>query len=237
MKTLYVAEANAKRVVSFRLFEDFNGLHADAQKTVAADVAALGVACDGMGNVFMSTTDGKLLQVNPHSDTPKLLYTAEALPQLSTPRSLYADAFDLWWTNGALGTDAPGTVVSTPSTVPDSVFPPHIAAKNIAASGGVCASGKTLFYTEETGTKLFSVGKAGGVPEEITDKLSDPRGCVVIDDIIYVANYGKDELVMVSGSSTRAVANVDKPFGVAVFLAGAASLSCSVMFVLLLAFI
>lgn len=188
---LYVADPASGKILSYGLHFAGGVLTADAAPTtVASDVKAGWVAVDGVGDVYFSdegknairrvqdATEKEAAIASQSKVGPIMLYSADAVTQVSTPGGVATDNFHVYWTNQAGGTAA-GSLVKASELPPDANLALAVRplANNLDIVHGACLSPRLAFYTSDS-KEVFAVPKTGGPPELITDKLQGPRGCV-----------------------------------------------------------
>jgi len=209
-KILYVADPSEQKVLAYDLIIEDGEVSVDAgnRRVMAENVEPRWVTVDGAGNIFftderdnavMMVTQASVKQGKPNF---LALYSATNIPQVSGPGGILADNFHLYWTNKAVGSSV-GSVVQALETPPDvnngaSVV--HSLTHNANKVYGVCMAQNNIFYTNAQKI-IYGVKKNGGEPEQVSDKLTEPRGCVWDGDgTVYVADKGDNSIYSFAGN-------------------------------------
>jgi len=231
---LFVADPEAKKVLAYKiLFSDGRAV-VDGEAGVAAnDVEARWVACDGVGNLFISDEARNYIMKIPADSSfrmgsePKVVYSGNVLTQVSAPGGVAVDNFHIFWSNKAVGTTA-GSVVKGFETPPstnaaESVL---VLANNADKVYGVCLAKDNVFYTNHE-RYVYGVKKGGGKEITVSDKLQEPRGCSWDGDgTVFVADRGANlvaafagNMQTISAAKMGRVIDLEGAFGVAVLSA------------------
>lgn len=228
---LLVADPESFKVFSYNLIFTGGKAVVDGAPSVAAqDVEARWVACDGIGNIFVSDErQNKILKVPAEKrlrGEPGAveLYSGQTVTNVNAPGGVAVDNFHVFWSNKATGTSS-GSVVKGFESPPganaqDSVF---VVAKNAMKVYGVCLAKDNVYYSDEA-TKLYGVKKGGVQQTTVSDKLQAPRGCAWDGDgTVFVADRGLNKVFAFAGNMQKigpariaSVLDVDGAFGVAV---------------------
>lgn len=228
---LFVADEGAKKVLAYNLLFSNGKAVVDGEPSVAAnDVDVRWVACDGVGNLFISDEARNYIMKVPADaslrlgSSPKIVYNGNVLTQVSAPGGVAVDNFHVFWANKAVGTTA-GSVVKGFETPPstNAAESVHMLANNADKVYGVCLAKDNVFYTNHE-KYIYGVKKGGGKELVISDKLQEPRGCSYDGDgTVFVADRGANLIAAFAGnmqklSSARIgkVIDLEGAFGVAV---------------------
>jgi hypothetical protein len=205
---LFVADPGLKKIFKYQL--GGSALQDDAAavgtmqvgaQTRVLDVANVyGLALDGYGNLYYTTSDGAVGmltardgQVTADSKNT-VLYAVENEGSVSKPGALAADSFFVYWANQENG-QAAGTLVKGFERDPAKLkaqykdYPKKIS-NNIAKAMGVCVARSNVFFTAEA-KSLFAVKATGdgGTLAEVSSDMKAPRGCTYDgDNTLYVAD-------------------------------------------------
>jgi hypothetical protein len=241
---LFVADPEAKKILSYKILFSAGKAVVDGEASVAAnDVEARWVACDGIGNLFVSDearnyimkipADGSFRRDSLTSSSASVVYSGNVLTQVSAPGGVAVDNFHIFWSNKAVGTTA-GSVVKGFETPPstnaaESVL---VLANNADKVYGVCLAKDNVFYTNHE-RYIYGVKKGGGTELTISDKFQEPRGCSWDGDgTVFVADRGANLIAAFAGNMQKLaparvgkVIDLEGAFGVAVLSDATGALS------------
>lgn len=245
---LYVADTGTNSIVSTELTVMGDAtLSAGAKVDVVAGADASWVSVDSQGNVFYSrSTDNQLMMLSSNSartifrgsvpsTQPVELYASEGPPAIASVRSpygVYGDNFNLFWVNGASGTDeATGVLVKAPemASATKKEEDVQILQHNMDLAYGVCGSPNSLYYTANGA--VYGMKKSGGQSALLSQAASQARGCSwdgsgalwVCDEAGKVLQFPSDLLVPSAPHET--VLEMIGPFDATLFIGGAESVS------------
>lgn len=228
-----VTDPDQKKVISYDLSVVQDELTASNPRVVADQYASHWVACDAIGNVYISDEATNTIYKVPARSyytttvvAPEVVYDGTNLEQLSGPGGIFADNLFVYWTNKLQGAKY-GSVARGPTAVgnmaPSALI--QTLASNLGTAYGVCvAMNSNLYYTAQT-KAIYGVKLSGGGPVEISNKLTSPRGCTWDrDGTVYIADNGANMVyAFPSNMDTLTVmqmtasAKVDGAYGVAYF--------------------
>lgn len=226
---LLVADPDVKKVYAYRLSSYESKLIAGGRTVLADGAEARWVTVDGIGNVFFSDEPGnKILKISAEQaargdTTPQVVYDGTSLTQLSSPGGISADSFHTFWVNKIAGTRV-GSIVRGSQVSGGALSQVAALARNSDKSYGLCVAYNNIFYTQPEKV-IFGVKKAGSPVAVVSNRLTNPRGCVWDGDgTVYVADKGANAVYafaanMLQIGATELVKAVDfeDAFGVAVF--------------------
>lgn len=252
---LYVADSAAGAIVAMRIYEDGDVLTVLGAKRVVPDVTAHWLALDSLGTLyFTDTTANKISSISAECVSAKLgslpwtgpetvvLYDGTNVPKVKMPKGLAVDGFNVFWANGESGT-VDGAVVQAPVMPPTDA--PETAVNsltsNVEAAYGVCLTPTRVFFTDAS-QAIYSTRTKGGTVSVVSDRLTQPRGCVYDGDgSVFIADEAGNKVFSFAGSAPNlgsrklyAALNVQGAFGVAVYSPSAAGRSHVAAMVLLL---
>mmetsp|Transcript_101999 Transcript_101999/g.263657 ORF Transcript_101999/g.263657 Transcript_101999/m.263657 type:complete len:346 (+) Transcript_101999:121-1158(+) len=228
---LLIADPGQKKILSFPMIVGDGTIRVGPYTVLASGPEARWVSIDAIGNVFFSDEPKNQIlkisrsQVLKGNSTPEVVYDGASLAQVSAPGGIAIDSFHAYWVNKQVGSQV-GSVVragETPdaTSLESSVLP---LARNTDKSYGVCLALNNVFFTQPE-TTLFGVKKTGGSVVPVSQRFTNPRGCVWDGDgTVYVADRGSNAVFSLAANMqelgeaqiTR-VADVEDAFGVAVF--------------------
>lgn len=227
---LYVSDIEVRKIYRYHLLINDGDIVTDGVQYVAAsNVEARWVSVDELGYIFFTEESTqvvkKLAPFNPaykDARTPKILFTADLSPAVSSPGGIVADARNIFWTNKAEG-KSQGVVVHAENLYPPSTSVPKSIAKNINAAYGICMNQNHVFYTAHA-SSVYVVDKAGGKISTATDTLVAPRGCTWDGDAtIFVADKTGNAIysfpaghAIAPKTDAKKLFDVEGPFDVAV---------------------
>jgi len=247
---LYVADAGAFSIYAYQITGTVSvpgsmmgGVQVGPQQLVVKDINSVsGLALDGYGNLYFSAIDGTVGVVKADmldpivSPAATILYTSDSAKTVSSPWSIAADNFNVYWTNTANG-QAEGVVIKAferdakalAEKYPD--FPKPLA-KNAAKAVGVCIAKNNVFFTGDA-QFLYGVKTSGGGITEVSRAFQTPRACAYDgENTLYVADLKAGAVFSLPANfptlrpvqSVQKVVDVldingasDEPSGVAVF--------------------
>merc|ERR1719420_2045394 len=173
---------------------------------------------------------------------PTVVYSGNALTQVSAPGGVAVDNFHIFWSNKAVGTTA-GSVVKGFETPPstNAAETVLVLANNADKVYGVCLAKDNVFYTNHE-KYIFGVKKGGGTEVTISDKFQEPRGCTWDGDgTIFVADRAANFVGAFAGNMQRLtparigkVVDLEGAFGVAVLSSAFSSIHQAKMFIAVL---
>jgi len=236
---LFVADPELKKVLAFNILFSGGKAVVDGEAGVAAtDVEARWVACDGVGNLFVSDEARNYIMKIPAQSAfrknldPVVVYSGNALTQVSAPGGVAVDNFHIFWSNKAVGTTA-GSVVKGFETPPaaNTAETVLVLAKNADKVYGVCLAKDNVFYTNHE-KYIYGVKKGGGEEVTISDKFQEPRGCTWDGDgTIFIADRSANVVSAFAGNMQKLtparvgkVIDLEGAFGVAVLSSAFGSL-------------
>lgn len=250
---LYVADAGAYSIYAYQITgtigvdpnnpSAMGSVQVGPQQLVVKDINSVsGLALDGYGNLYFSTIDGTVGVVKADTLDPikspaaTILYSSDSAKTVSSPYSIAADNFNVFWTNSANG-QAEGVVIKAferdakalAEKYPD--FPKPLA-KNAAKAVGVCIAKNNVFFTGDA-QFLYGVKTSGGGITEVSRAFQVPRACAYDgENTLYVADLKAGAVYSLPANfptlrpvqSVQKVVDVldingvsDEPSGVAVF--------------------
>merc|ERR1712007_293922 len=212
-KKLYVADPDLNKLVAYDISHNGDALSVGAQYTVATNVEARWVACDGVGNVYF-TDEAKdvVLKIPAKSieagkTSAQTLYDGSSVSAVSSPGGIVSDNYFVYWLNKASGTQVGSLIraVTSPNkTYGNTVRPIQAMANNNMKSYGLCIAMNNMFYTDEH-QNLYVVPKSGGgEPQLVSNALSEPRGCAFDGDgAVYVADKAYNAVYQLAANSAQ----------------------------------
>lgn len=234
--TLYVADYGAANIYSYKVEKrdavlsifTRDALKVGPQQRVVQGVQGVrGLAVDGFGTLYFSTDTGTIGMVDTAAPkngtgvyTPKILYQAPSQPTVSTPASVAASSFFVYWANEAAGQSSGSVVKASGHSSQDIAYSgnnatnmsnlvPAALATNSDKTYGVCLTSTSIFYTAEA-QSVYGVNASGGGGAEVTAALQQPRGCVHDGEgFLYVADL-QDQAVYAMSVGPTAVRPVDQ---------------------------
>jgi len=228
---LFVADPEAKKVLAYKVLFTGGRAVVDGEAAVAAsDIEARWVACDGVGNLFVSDEARNYIMKIPadgafrKDSAASIVYSGNALTQVSAPGGVAVDNFHIFWSNKAVGTTA-GSVVKGFETPPsaNTAETVLVLANNADKVYGVCLAKDNVFYTNHE-KFIYGVKKGGGKEVTISDKFEEPRGCTWDGDgTIFIADRSANVVSAFAGNMQKLTAarvgkviDLEGAFGVAV---------------------
>jgi len=229
--TLFVADPEVKKVLSYKILFSGGKAVVDGEAAVAVnDIEARWVACDGLGNLFVSDEARNYIMKIPadgqfrKDSTASVVYSGNVLTQVSAPGGVAVDNFHIFWSNKAVGTTA-GSVVKGFESPPNANTAESVLvlANNADKVYGVCLAKDNVFYTNHD-KYIYGVKKGGGAELTISDKFQEPRGCTWDGDgTVFVADRAANLVAAFAGNMQKLaparigkVVDLEGAFGVAV---------------------
>lgn len=231
---LLVADPDTRRIFGYPLrtsgrFND--ALYVGEARLVADDVEARWVDVDGSGNIWFSDEPAnQLLRISADKALrgdvrPEVVYDGQAMSAVSGPGGLALDGFHTYWVNKHIGSVV-GSLVRA-SEAPDmanEASAVQAMASNTDKSYGICLGMSSIFYTQPNRV-LYGVKKTGGAPVTISEKLTNPRGCVWDGDgTVYIADRGANAIYSFAANmkelsmvQLKKEADFEDAFGVVVY--------------------
>lgn len=231
--TLYVSDTEAQNIYSYHLTvtDAVSALSSATpsvsnQVKVAEGVTAIGLAVDGYGNLFYTTTDGKVAMLGAQNMTDaatagtrpeaQVLYQGGTDEAVAGPGGIAADNFYLYWANQQ-GGETSGSVARAPERKAAAQSHPPAAVTQMTdqyqvVAQNVCLARDTVFFTGET-SSLFAVKTTGGAIAEVNQNFTKPHGCVYDEEsTLYVADEGANAIFALPANfvNLRTVSQVSK---------------------------
>lgn len=252
---LYVADASAQAIYAYQITgsQELDPANPMKMGTVTAGPQQLvvkginsvsGLALDGFGNLYFSTIDGIVGMIESTALDPiqtttahTILYSSDSAKTVSSPFSLAADNFNVYWTNQENG-QGEGVVIKAferDAKALAAKYPeyPKPLAKNAAKALGVCVAKNNVFFTGET-QFLYGVKTTGGGVTEVSRNFKSPRSCAYDgENTLYVADNKANAVYSLPANfptlrpvkSVQKVADVEEPSGLTVFTRASAYLA------------
>jgi hypothetical protein len=234
------ASAGASPAVSALQMSVNADADAAADSTDGTDAAAgQAAAADGVAAEQTTEETDQLVTQNAVQ-----LYNGLGQAPISKPQGLAVDGFSVYWANGQDG-QAQGVLIKGLEDPPDEDRDMLLTrlATNINEAEGVCLTGSRVFFTAKE-RAIYSMRSNGGTIKLVSDRLSEPRGCVYDGDgTIYVADKLEGKVFSFAGASpslggrqlTPSLDIVDA-YGLAIFTAGAGRSHCALAVLIAVAF-
>jgi len=237
-KKLYVADPDLNKLVAYDLSQSGDALTVGEQQVIVDNIEARWVAVDGVGNVWVTDEGRNSLYKVPAANieskqlpaVPIKVYSGATSSQMSSPGGVLSDNYFVYWVNKASGTQVGSLIRGTTEpniTFGGAVQPEVPLANNVMKSYGLCMGYNKIFYTDET-ANMFVVPRIGGTPQQVTNALSEPRGCAFDGDgTVYVADKNYNAVYQFASNAqefspstplTKA-ADFQGAFGVSVYVA------------------
>jgi len=248
--TLFVSDAGSENIYAYEIaryggaFDVSDGIKVGRQRRVRQGVqGANGLVVDGAGNLFYTTSSGKVEMISAaaiaHATgsggnaSSAVLYDSRDYDAIDNPSDIATDGYHLFWTNiaGGMKSGSVADALKTPQesdtmmvhTGTQRVGDPRPLAANGNGAWGVCYARGNVFYTAEQ--SLFAVPAAGGSIAEVTHQLQQPRGCAFDGEAtLYVADSAAGAIFSLVASPTlravrhlNRVVSVESPSQVVVF--------------------
>jgi len=231
---LLVADPDVKHILAYEISYSSSGTPEvkSGPHIVCKGVESRGVSVDGFGDViFSDEPESMILKVksadvlgNPEA-APEVIFNGGELPQVSEPGGVAVDNSSIYWTNKHFGSLAGSVIKGTKSgdTAVEGAI--SVLAKNSEKSFGLCLASGNLFYSDDE-KHLFGVHKdQGNPPEEVTNTLQNPRGCVAAEDgRVFLADRGAGAVysfanpgvaTAMTGTAMKKVFSQEDAFGMA----------------------
>jgi len=219
---LYVADTKALNIYGYRLVRSaFDTLSVSGQWKARRNVAALGLAVDGFGNLFYTTSEGGQIEMLAAASlearqepTPTVLYAAGSSgssgASIAGPAGLAADGFYLYWANSG-GDGSTGTVLKAPeqlsNVVDQAAGNSSATAENSSATAAANASNTSADSGSTSGPQAIAANS--DLYEVVAANV-----CLARDNVFYTGDTSSLFAVKSRGGSIAEVAqNFSAPKG------------------------
>eukprot|EP00419_Tripos_fusus_P029225 CAMPEP_0172712370 /NCGR_PEP_ID=MMETSP1074-20121228/61058_1 /TAXON_ID=2916 /ORGANISM="Ceratium fusus, Strain PA161109" /LENGTH=279 /DNA_ID=CAMNT_0013536287 /DNA_START=280 /DNA_END=1119 /DNA_ORIENTATION=+ len=205
-RKLYVADPDSRRIMSYALHSDKNALRVGSPNVLVEGVEARWIAVDDDGNaLFTNEVRNQIMKV-PNAGalrgnaTIKVVYDGASMLQVSAPGGLAIDSFHTFWVNKQIGSQAGSVVRAARSLAESTTADVQPLATNLEKSYGICIAVNNVFFTQPE-TTVYGIKTTGGSVVPVSDRFTNPRGCVFDGDgTVFVADRGANAVYSFAGS-------------------------------------
>jgi len=205
-RKLYVADPDSRRILSYALHGDKDGLSVGSPNVLVEGVEARWIAVDDTGSAFFSNEQRNQIVKVPNAGavrgnaTTKVVYDGASMLQVSAPGGVAIDSFHTFWVNKQVGSQAASVVRAANSLAESSTAAAEPLAKNLGKSYGICIATNNLYFTQPE-TTVYGIRTNGGEVVPVSDSFTNPRGCVFDGDgTVYVADRGANAIYSFAGN-------------------------------------
>eukprot|EP00931_Biecheleriopsis_adriatica_P090039 TRINITY_DN64086_c0_g1_i1.p1 TRINITY_DN64086_c0_g1~~TRINITY_DN64086_c0_g1_i1.p1 ORF type:complete len:391 (-),score=64.59 TRINITY_DN64086_c0_g1_i1:52-1224(-) len=177
---LYIADPDVKTVLMYEVNIDKTPEVKSGPYSVAEGMESRWVSVDGDGDIIFSDEPANMILKVAADDVgkglaPEVLFNGGEMVQVSEPGGVAVDGSGgIYWTNKAFGHLAGSLIHGLKASKEINVM-----AKNSEKCYGVCVANGHVYFTDAE-RRLFGVATAknGQSPHQVSEKLTNPRGCV-----------------------------------------------------------